>query len=205
MTEKLKSCIAIVLAVILAFALAACGNKPAETPWEWAQKLETDDIDYVKFICSSELYEKLAAESGEATEGEQALDFADVSFELDDGETESLCSELNALGETDFSGSDAGKNTAPIYGFVIGMSDGTVYEINRSASELGDFEIQYGETLWVFSSDAIVSFAEALIVDNMELSSGVGSFASSADLVVEEVTGSDLEVIDENSTAGNLG
>ena len=205
MNRNFKSCIALALVVVLAFALVACGKK-TDTPWDWAQNVDEGDIAAVKFTCRAEYYEKLAAESGEATDGEEAPVFKDVSFELNEKQVEKLRINLYRLEEESFIESDAELNKAPLYGFVIEMSDGTIYEINQSKSSLGLLEMTFGEKLWVINSEKFNSFVNSLIGDNGVDASDEEMIASSADLIAEEVTGADIVVSgDSYSTYGNLG
>lgn len=209
MTKNFKSCIAILLVLLLAMALVGCGKKDiAETPWEWAQNVDDSDIDSAVFWCSAEYFEKLAADEGTdgTAEGEETPVYRQTSSELDDKQISKLCKNLYRLEEACFSENTEGVNEAPLYGFVITMKDGTVYNINQSNSKLGKLEMKHGDKLWVISSDKLDSFVSTLISDYGfdEASAGV---ASSSDLIMEEVTGSDLEGEGDYSysTYGNLG
>lgn len=205
MKKNFKSCIAIALVLLLAAALAGCG-KNIETPWEWAQSLGKGDIETASFWCSAEYYEQLAAESGEATEGEEAPTYKDTSSQLNDKQIEKLRKNLYRLEEANFSENTEGVNESPLFGFVITMKDGTVYKINQSNSKLGKLEMNYNEKEWVISSDKLDSFVSSVIADGGYDTSKAG-VASDSDLITEQATGSDLEGAGDYSytTYGNLG
>lgn len=209
MTKNIKSCIAIVLVLLLAAALAGCGKKdiPA-TPWEWAQSIEDGDIKSVSFWCSAEYYEQLAAEEGtdDTADEEEAPVYQETSAELSSKQISKLAKNLYRLEEANFSENTEGVTEAPLYGFVITMKDGTVYKINQSDSTLGKLEMNYGEKEWIISSDKLDSFVDTVIADCGYDKADAG-VASSSDLIMEEVTGSDLEGEGDYSfsTYGNLG
>ena len=208
MNKNFKSCIALALVLICVFALAACGKK-LDTPWGWAQNIGEEDIESAKLTCSAEYYEKLAAESGEATDGEEAPVFKDVSFELSDKQIEKLRTNLYRLEEENFSEAEGDLNKAPLYGLTIVMNDETTFEIIQAASDPEAFEMLYGEKLWIISNEKFSGFVQSLIEGGVGASADTDKVASSSDLVPEEVTvtGSDLEVTGDSSysTYGNLG
>lgn len=208
MKKNFKSCIAMALVLLLAVALAGCGGKNIETPWEWAQNLDKGDIESASFWCSAEYYEQLAAENGdgEGTDAEEAPTYEETSAQLNDKQIEKLRKNLYRLEEANFSENTEGVNESPLYGFVITMKDGTIYKINQSNSKLGKLEMNYNEKEWVISNDKLDSFVNSVIADCGYDVSGAG-VASDSNLIVEQATGSDLEgAVDySNSTYGNLG
>ena len=207
MIKNIKRCIALICALLLAFALCGCGEKPPKTPWEWAQSIDENDIVYVEFTCRAEYYEKLAAESGAVTDGDNAVTFDDVSFKLSTKQLEKFRMNLYRLEEENFTEATGAANNDPTWFFELKMADETMVEISQSKSDKGALEMTFGEQLWIINSDKLDSFVDALIAD-CGYDFRNEPVASASDMTPEEVTGSDLVVgdtTDSYSTYGNLG
>ena len=202
MSKKMKIVLIAAAVLMLVFALTACGNKAAETPWEWAQSLEDGDIESAVFWCTAEYYEQFAntddnadAEDAQETEEVEKAEFEDTETELSSKLIGKLLTNFYRLEESNFTEVDK-ETDSPLYGITITMKDGTEYTLNQSDASAGALEMTYADKQWVISGAKLNKFVEAMLsgedIENTEDDekdeNGEG-FASAADLIA---SGSDL-------------
>lgn len=199
MSRKLKISLIVAAVLVLVFALTACGNKAAETPWEWAQSLEDGDIESAVFWCKAEYYEQFAntdndtdAEEGEDAEEAEKAEFEDTETKLSSKLIGKLLTNFYRLEEDNFAEADK-ETDSPLYGITITMEDGTEYELNQSDASAGALEMTYGDKQWVITGAKLNKFVEAMLsgedLENMDDDEDGEGYASAADLIA---SGSDL-------------